>query len=289
MKKIKKLLSLALASAVVLTFGAFAGCNNNQSSLSFETAYETSALGAIGILESVNAKDNGGSNQGLAVVKAISAEQEQEIVKNLAIVQNTLKGGAIKSEVKESTREGFEKYYTLTATDLSGVEKVYEFYYNETSGRERGETRMDGVVILDGVEYTMVGEKEVEWGEQELSFLVKIDNSNCVEIEQEDEGGEREFSYTVIKNGVEVYETEVEYEKTKSGRTIIKFGTETPDGEKKYAFRFYTENGENFVKVVIEEENGRIEDRVLALIKIIVNADQTVTYQFINTASQSVL
>ena len=53
--------------------------------------------------------------------------------------------------------------------------------------------KLEGIVILNDVEYKMIGEKEKENNEEESNFKIFLDQYNFVEIEQESSNNEQEF------------------------------------------------------------------------------------------------
>ena len=70
--------------------------------------------------------------------------RNETIINNLKIAQNMISGDIVKSEVKTSSKEGYEFAYTISSQDLSGENRIYEFYYNET------ELRTDDLFESDG-------------------------------------------------------------------------------------------------------------------------------------------
>lgn len=290
MKKRNKFLLGLLAGALAITsVFTLVGCNEDPpvaEGLTFNQAYDYSAVAGIGLLS-----DNV-SSAGLVAQAANNADitdaEKQTVLANLAIAQGFKNGGVVRSTVTTSDRQGYEFYYTVTAADNTGASKVYEFYYNRTDitdnddkAENEQEYRLNGLVILDGVEYTVIGEQEIEQGETEFNFEVKLNENFKVIIEQETDTNEEEFSYTVYAYGNKVFETEVEYEINKNGKIELEFETKDKitNIKQTYKFEFYTEANENFVKVYI----GIGTNATIAVkIKITENPDGTPNYEFIN-------
>ncbi len=285
MKRMKKLI-IGIISLLVLiapTFSLF-GCKKDQT-LTFAKAYDMSAIAGIEILNTKVINDETvtlASNP-----QALDQTQKDGIISNLIIAKSVANNGITKTETVKSTREGYEFYYTIKATDYLGVEKTYEFYYNKTDITEKDdkfenekEYRLDGLVILDGVEYSMVGEQEEEDNESEFSFKIAIDNKNYVVIEQETERNESEFSYTAYKNGIKVFETETEYEVNINGNVELEFEIYDKENSvyKKYKYEFFDRNGEEFAKVMIKDGNNFT---LFTTVKIITTADG-IKYEFLN-------
>ena len=279
MKKSKTLLSLVLASTITLSALTLAGCGGSKA-LSFKDAYDFSAIGGIGLLSSTQTVEplsyivNNYSS-----TPQISENEQQEILSNLSLLKNSIGGKIQKSSVTESDNQNYQYQYSLTTKNVLGEQKVYTLYYNETVTeveRDEKETRLDGLVIADGITYTMIGEKEVEDGEREYTFKISLDAKNYVLVEQEFDFGEKEYSYTAVKNGVTIYQAEVEYEKNRNGTVSVGFSTTIDGVEAEYEYNYITKNGTNYIRVEIEK-NGRKDQR--AIIKVLENG----TYQFVQS------
>ncbi len=260
MKRIKKLLIGVISLAILITpISSLFGCKNDTT-LTFAKAYDLSAIAGIGILSTDVISEE---TQTLsAQAPTLDQAEKDEIIKNLAIAQSITNNGLTKSEVADSTNPNYKYYYTVTATDYSGANKTYEFYYNQTDVTDKDdkfdneqEYRLDGIVILDGVEYNMIGEQEVDGKETEFSFKISITAENYVIIEHETERNETEFSYTAYKNGVKYFETEAELEMQINGNVEIEFEIfdRANNVNQKYVYEFYTQAGEQFAKVIIKD------------------------------------
>lgn len=327
-----KFLSPVLACAFALCFLCAAGCSgdngpggdsgkdNNPTgrTMSFEKALDSSVLGGIGLLNSpaflsgagaAGFKKDGGNTSSLPKASfmadslkkggdILTDAQKRDILTNLAIAEATINGGAVKSEMKKSDREGFAYMYTISAADMSGINRIYYFYYNETEKEPdvddedekdadeddfEKEISLEGIVILDGTEYRMTGERTIETGEAEVEFEVKTDADNAVVIKQETEGDETEFEYTLIKGGIEVYSSEVEYKVDEKGRVKLGFELETPEGKMEYEYKFTESGGNKFVKVEMEK-NGQETETV---IKVSFDAENKPVYEFIDTETEN--
>ena len=129
---------------------------------------------------------------------------------------------------------------------------------------------LEGIVVIDGVEYEMKGKKEVEADESEISFKYFLNENSfvCVEqsIENEDSETEREFEYKVVNNGQMIYNYSLELEndevelKTKSlkdGKMVLEFEFMEFEGRKiikaEYKNETTGEKGELFFEKVTSE------------------------------------
>ena len=305
MKKITKLLAgivaLSVATASLLTV---ISCSKEKEAetVGFNGLFNYSAIGGISLLRAYTSEAvteveteksspitllNGNST-------AIGDDEKQQILNNLALARNMLNGEIVQSKTQASDRSDYKNYYSLSVTDITGETQTYEFYYNSTSVTDKedlfegeSEERLEGIVIFNSNEYSVVGEKEVEENEEEISFLIKLDKDNYVSIKQESENGEKEYSYTVYKNGKEVFETSVEYEALKNGKIQLTFETEQNGEELEYNYEFYQKDNQNFVKVKYQKEGLTGTDNLLAVIQILTDSDGNVTYQFIDEGKNS--
>jgi hypothetical protein len=220
---------------------------------------------------------------------------KESILLNLEIAKNTLDGEVVKSEIKESDKPEYEYFYTLTTTDILGDEKVYSFYYNSVVREEKEyddgiveierEERLNGIIILDGIEYKMNGNKSTEDDEEEVTFKIMIDESNYVVIEQEMESNEKEFEYKTYKNGRKVYESSVSYEAKFNGKVELEFELEENGNQLEYKYEFFKENGISYVLVKIE--NNNTYNRILIQINSDENGNES--YEFIDNKAKNII
>ncbi len=280
----KKLLALSALSLSMFMTGCDSTNNDNKEyeTLSFETMYDYSAISGINLL-------NMNHMSGLQMKKTLTDTEKTEILDNLHVVENMISGDIVKSEEVTSTKEGYEKMYTLTTTNFDGSHDIYTFYYNETimneiddddDDRDREneqEMRMEGLVVMNDVEYQMFGQKEIENNEFEVEFKIKLDESNYVVIEQEMENNEIEFEYTQYQNNKKVYETSIEFEKKRNENMEIEFEEKTSTSKKEYRYKFIKEGSKQFVEVKINENN----DITQAKIQVLVDENNQVQYVFV--------
>ena len=115
-----------------------------------------------------------------------------------------------------------------------------QFKHHERKDKEdEVEYQINALAVIDGVEYQVVGKKEVEIDdnetEVEIEFVVKLDDENYVRIEQETEEDETEYKYVVYKNKKKQlsmsFESEVE-----NGVTVIKLTTDENGYKETYKF-----------------------------------------------------
>lgn len=275
MKLKNKILIGILTLVMAVSALSLAACKkpSEQNALAFNSVINYSAIGGIGLLK---------AGENVTGATALTEAEKDEILTNLAIAEATLGGGVVQGEVKASDRAEYEFYYTVSAANASGGNDVYEFYYNETLREldfDESEYTLRGVVILDGVEYDVIGERETEGDEEEFSFRVSLSEGDYVVIEQESERDEKEFSYTLYKGGRKVYETEVEYEKNLLGKVELSFKINDGGAKQKYKYEFYDALGTSYVRVKLSASG---KETVVAVVKIVTNEDGLRSYEFVN-------
>lgn len=229
----KKTLKILLP---VLTIGMLTGCqisannssqnggtNNNGSnpSTQSEQVYAFEAITSAGLLHSLN------NNQDVLAIKKAQADETliSQIKDYLPSVEAALTNQSLmtSSEVVESDRSEYATKVILTYTDIALVNQTMTMYYNEAAipdddfdddwdDQFEEEYVIDGLIIIDDVEYQMFGKKELDQDEYEVSFTYQIDENNYIKVEQEIENDESEFNYTVIQNRRKVYEYSLEVE-----------------------------------------------------------------------------
>lgn len=190
-----------------------------------------------------------------------------EVNSYLLMMENILAdGGPIVSSKKASDKEGYDWMLEINVKDLANNSSSYIIYYSilvdeveelahgggkhrkaeEQFGGHKGsldeeeiEYDINALAVIDGIEYDVVGKKEVEIedGEEEveIEFLIKLDETNYVKIEQEVEDDEEEYKYIIYKDGRKYssmsFKTEVE-----NGATVFKLTTSMDGVRETYKF-----------------------------------------------------
>lgn len=246
---------------------------------SIDTADEFYAYSAASVGSLLAAAQNSGGQAQSANVRALSlqtragglTDEEQEIadtVNNyLGLVESLLSDEAIEYTAEELGQEehGYPYRMTVTVQDMLGGTVQYTMYYNkiltdsETDGDETEEEYdIEGILLVDGEEYPVRGEKETESeeGESELSLQFTAYRPNDAgrelpylrmeqEAEEETEGAEGEsekfFLYTLYdESGSPAETTAVEYEQEEGElelKITVKRGGVTDE------LRFWREDG----------------------------------------------
>ncbi|MGN1104543.1 MAG: hypothetical protein ACI4QI_06680 [Candidatus Coproplasma sp.] len=193
----------------------------------------------------------------------LTDEQLATVNSYMGLVENLLANGGLSYIRTESDREGYETKEVISFSDLEGNVITYVMYYNsdleyvETDfhhDKEETETRytIEGIMIIDGVEYALEGYSEVETdgdeSESETYFKVTLADGSYIIMEQEAENDETELVYKVVSDKKVVekikFETEIEDGKTEIKMTVEKDGVETS-----LKFSEESENGVTYIKV----------------------------------------
>jgi hypothetical protein len=161
-----------------------------------------------------------------------------------------------------SDLEGYSEKMTFQTSGMAGETKTHVIYYNMTLEEEEddeSEFSLEGVMIVDGQSYTLVGEREVEEGEEEIEFTAYLDSQNYVVSEYNVESDEVEFEIEVVVNGVTVSQTKVEI---KEEDLETKVELEFLDGENSgvYEFHFETEDGQSILKIEFDTMIDGVEE-----------------------------
>ena len=178
-------------------------------------------------------------------------------------------GKDIISTTTEENADGkypYEIKMTIKGTDLSGKTIPYIMYYteflvnsqeDEEEADEDGETEREyklvGVMVVDGAEYYLEGERSEENEKDESETELKIrayadmaDKSSYIQMEQEysveDGETETEYVYSIYVNGELLEQTAVEFE------------TENKDGKVETEYELEFRSGASKGKYVVERE-----------------------------------
>ncbi len=206
----------------------------------------------------------------------------------LSLVESLLSDGGFGMISQTSDRPEYSEKMIVSCKDISGNEVSYIMYYNQLlteSEEDEDEVEetysIEGVMLIDGAEYAIRGERENETGdgetETQTEFRVTISESRYMLVEQsyESENGgeaEQEFSYKIYDNGRLTERSSFEYELDEDGETEVKmtaykdgktdvfyFEKDTVDGREIIRLRVGAgRDAERYVIVAITDENGNV-------------------------------
>ncbi len=169
------------------------------------------------------------------------------------------------SEKNSDAKYPYETKLTINSKTFNGETVQNIMYFTETllkTNTEDDETESEyslvGVMVVDGTDYYLEGERSIEQekGETENELKIrayadKADKTSYVEMEQEhsteNNENETEYVYSIYSNGVLVEQTAVEFETEKEGnKEEVEYELEFRKGEAKgkYVVERETINGE---------------------------------------------
>ena len=202
-----------------------------------------------------------------------------ELERYMALVESLLSDGGFDFSSQTSDREGYAEKTVISYKDMSGDAHDYVMYFNQTLTKSEtdesdsedesddededesdGETEenysIKGVMVIDGADYEIRGERknESEEGESETEteFVVILGENRYIRVEQsvetEDGESEQEYCYSVYENGKLVERSEFSYE-TEENETELKM-TSFKDGKTQVLyFEREIEKGEEVIEI----------------------------------------
>lgn len=190
---------------------------SEKANFAFAAVGSGALLGELSASGEETVPSNAPSNGQYVTQDELPAEDLATINRYLGIVESFLSDSGVTFTETESDKEGYAFKLVAQSKDMTGKVTEFILYYNETRTvveEDETETVLEGIMSFNGQEYTVRGERESSFNEHEMEFIAYIDRSNYVKIEQEQEDGENEYSYTVVENGVAVaaFELEIEQE-----------------------------------------------------------------------------
>lgn len=197
-----------------------------------------------------------------------------ELDRYMALVESLLSDGGFDFSSQTSDREGYAEKTVISYKDMSGDAHDYVMYFNQTLTKSEtdesdGETEenysIKGVMVIDGADYEIRGERknESEEGESETEteFVVILGENRYIRVEQsvetEDGESEQEYCYSVYENGKLVERSEFSYE-TEENETELKM-TSFKDGKTQVLyFEREIEKGEEVIEIHVgDEKHGK--------------------------------
>lgn len=143
---------------------------------------------------------------------------------------------------------------TLSVPKLGGGTEDFVMYYNEINTKTKEElddneieleinTSLEGIIISGGATYNVVGEREYEKEGRETEISIKFTTYSStnpldfIVIENEMEGSEVEYEYSIYKNGMLASQTEVEFENERNEKSLeLEFLNATPGSQNKVKY-----------------------------------------------------
>ena len=217
--------------------------------------------------------------------------------KYMTLVESLLSDGAFSVSEEASDRKDYAYKLSFKYDDMQGNTFSYVLYYNETlipdddydddyddDDETEEEYVIDGIMIIDGEEYPVHGEKQSESegreNETETELRVTLGQGRFLIVEQSSEQDgdetEREFSYSIYENGKLCERSTFKYEQERD-ETELKL-TSYRNGQKyEFGFERQAEHGRETIRLVTGDGNGRREYRVRPM----TDAEGNVYYEYV--------
>lgn len=285
MKKTLFGLVVIIAALVLVACGS----DKNKEEVEEKDLY---AMSVVGSINDINIQ-----SMGLFSRNEINEIENKE---HLELMLNMLNDETYTSELVESDKEEFEY---LLKIELNG--ELYSYYYNEEllkseieededEFEEEKEFRIDGLILVGDLEYTVKGFKTIETEEDtkdgefqdELELELKIslneDNYSIIKYEVENETDavskeeEKELKFKTYVDGKKVSEMEIDFE-VENDKTEIKLELKEGNNEYKYKFKNKSEKQaiiEFEIKTSEKTEKGKIN------VNIVVDEMGNIRYEF---------
>ena len=279
--------------SVLLLTVTLAACTGSQlaAAFDFQTDQEVFGFAAIttsSILENSSVQPLSQSNGVTQLDTKMNSMTLEEIQPYLEMFEELLtqnQGLTVVETVSEDPL--YTTKVEFTVSNLLGEPVIYTMFYNQTLKNDEAiideseddvsddvetedeiEYIIEGVLFIDGIEYQVYGKKEMEDGEEKLSFKSMIDENNYVESKYKMEDGETKFYITVVQNGILVSESKIKIE-LEDNETKIVLEYNAGLNESKYSFKLENENGTNLLMIKYEVlsdgtlETGKIKVEVV--------------------------
>lgn len=225
-------------------------------------------------------------------------EEDIDLINSyIMLVESLLGNNPIECLEEKSDKEGYEYKVTLTSRDLAGNVMVFVLYFNQTPINAESEVdeedddlsnkisdaekefQLEGIMLVNGLEYSLKGKKEVEQDGYEFSLMAVIDSKNFIKLVQEVEEGEEKIFYSIHEEGKQVqrFLLEVENEEDESEIVIMS----TVDGKVSHIrMNKEVEDDETIINILVKVDRTTI--RCKAKVTTDENGEKVYEYEFNN-------
>ena len=181
------------------------------------------------------------------------------------------------TEANTDSNYEYETKMTINGKDFNGETVTYTMYYTETlvkadsddeDGDENEETEKEyqlvGVMVIDGADYYLEGERSEETEKDESETELKIrayadksDKTSYIQMEQEhsveDGETETEYVYSIYANGELIEQTAVEFEtENKNNKVETEYELEFRSGTSKGKYVVEREVKDNKISIKVK-------------------------------------
>ena len=216
-----------------------------------------------------------------------------EIEKYMALVESLLSDGNFSFDSQTSDREGYSEKTVISYMDMDGKKLQYVMYYNQVhlgtevnnnSSEVEENYSINGVMVIDGKDYKVHGEKKNETEpneiEVETEFVVEIGETSYIRVEQsfetETNETEQKYSYSLYEGSELVERSTFSYE-TEQNETELKMSTYKNGNKQVIYFEKELKNSEEVIKIQIV--NGTSSKGYIVRIQINENGDRHYVYE----------
>lgn len=281
----KSLLLLPIFTTIMLT-GCQLSPTGGPSNVNASNVYAFEAATSIGLLA------NAVSTSPMARLAKADQTIVDEIAKYLPSVEAALTGLDSFTNVVEEASDLPEYVTKLTVSykDIILTNNTFTMYYNETIIQEDDdhdhdydedhddffrfnhrdhddkESIIEGIIIVGEDTFPMIGKKELDEDEFEVSFSYQTGENSFVRVKQEIENDEHEFEYEIISNGQKIYDYSLEVEHNQV-ELKLKDGALS---RKKLEFTLFELDGKTLIMAKVKEG---IDQTYHILFEKIVNAE----------------
>lgn len=228
--------------------------------------------------------------------KTPSEEDINTINQYIAMVEGLLSSNPIQSVDEVSDRSEYQYKVTVTSFDLAGKSTVFILYFNQklvtenSNETNKKETKDDdsnseidvdesytieGIMIVNDVEYMLKGEKEVEADGYEFSLIAIIDSKNFIKLVQEVEADEQKIFYSIHQDGKQVQRFMLNIE-NEENESEIKIMSSIGQEVSHVIMEKEIENGETVINIILKQDKSVIRCQVT----VTVDADGKNVYEY---------
>ena len=198
----------------------------------------------------------------------------------MGLVDSFLNGSGYSVEVTNSDRAEYDEMMKISYSGLNGSTK-YEMHYNKMlipdfddddrwEDEEEEEYAIEGVLVIDGMEYPVQGVREIERErneyESETEFRVTLEDGRSVWVEQSESSEkhehELEYSYIIRENGRVVERSSFSLEE-EGNETELELITERDGKREVFCFEEETYRGKEYITLRIGSGKETKSYRVL--------------------------
>lgn len=189
--------------------------------------------------------------------REVLEEIANKVHKEYMAIRQMLYSDKTSYEIRKSTNENYTDEMIIKLF-YDNFDLEYKVYYNKTLKEIDDDEELydlNGIIIIDGKTYEVIGETEKEEDEIETKLKIILDNKTYFIIEEEYEEDEKEFVYAYYQNNklIQRNTLSIETEKGETEIVIEQVGIET--GELKI------KNKNNKIEIKVEYPNyeGKIQ------------------------------